>query len=223
MLSRAASSVGFFSGHSLLKSSGRKRLVGQMLAASGPVLVGLTSGEIWTLELHLGNFPDVSGKCNCAHFLPQDPVPVWPKAPFQVVNSFFLSHGVTLPYIAGWFICRSRIVVAEAAGWCLYSSPENPKLELQRNGHTMWVAFPYRLWTPLPLWALLVGIIQFNSELVQTVCLAGLSCSYRNWNDTPKRRLCLLSFWYLSISNLPKNIGPFIQSVGSPTLRFCSL
>lgn len=52
------------SGSSLLKGSGKKRLVGQVLAASGPVLLGLLSGESWTLDFHLGTFPGSSGKCN---------------------------------------------------------------------------------------------------------------------------------------------------------------
>lgn len=44
------------SGSSLLKGSGKKRLVGQMLAASGPVLLGLLSGEELDSGLSSWNF-----------------------------------------------------------------------------------------------------------------------------------------------------------------------
>lgn len=56
--------VWVLSGYSLLKGSGKNRLVSQKLAASGPVLLGLLSAESWTLEFHLGKCPGSSGKCS---------------------------------------------------------------------------------------------------------------------------------------------------------------
>lgn len=75
-----------------------------MLAPSAPVLLGLISGEIWTPGLHLGSFSSAFREISYLKLLPQCGLLLgW--------EYLVLSHGIPLPHILGWLICRSETVV----------------------------------------------------------------------------------------------------------------
>lgn len=107
-----------------MKRSGRKkkRLAGQMLAPSAPVLLQLVSGEIWTLKLHLGRFLSAFREMQREHFLPRGPAQCGLLLGWEYL---VLSHSVPHPHRAEWHICRSEAVIL--------LKQLNPKRELQNE------------------------------------------------------------------------------------------